>query len=177
MASLSWFLSLSVWERPSSQIAPRQCFPKRHLFCKSLVPNDFLKTLFFFFKGKIPFCLCMWGFPAGSVGKESACSAGDLGLIPGSGRSPEGGHGYPLQYSCLESPMDRGAWQATVYRVTKSWAQLKQLSMHIICIHWIFQEYLCLCNQHPWEETLTSDGPSIAFKSVLLPINHCYPDL
>ena len=55
MASLSWFLSLSVWERPSSQIAPRQCFPKRHLFCKSLVPNDFLKTLFFFLKEKSPF--------------------------------------------------------------------------------------------------------------------------
>ena len=44
------------------------------------------------------------GFPGGSVGKESACNAGDLGLIPGLGRSPGGGHGNPLQYSCLESP-------------------------------------------------------------------------
>jgi len=45
----------------------------------------------------------------------------DVGLIPGSERSPEGGHGNPLQYSCLENPMDRGAWWATVHRVTKNW--------------------------------------------------------
>ena len=49
------------------------------------------------------------GFLGGSVGKESACNAEDLGLIPGSGRSPGGGHGNPFQYSCLENPMDRGA--------------------------------------------------------------------
>ena len=61
------------------------------------------------------------GFPGDSDGKEFACNAGDLGLIPGLGRSPEGGHGNPLQYFCLENPMDRGAWQATVHGVTKSW--------------------------------------------------------
>ena len=44
----------------------------------------------------------------------------DVGSIPGLGRSPRGGHGYPLQYSCLENPMDRGAWQATVHGITKS---------------------------------------------------------
>ena len=49
----------------------------------------------------------------------------DVGLIPGSGRSPGGGHGNPLQYSCLENPMDRGAWRATVYRVAKSQTRLK----------------------------------------------------
>ena len=57
-------------------------------------------------------------------GKESSCNAGaagDTGLIPGSGRSPGGGHGNPLQYSCLENPMDREAWWATVHRVAKSW--------------------------------------------------------
>ena len=48
---------------------------------------------------------------------ESACKAGDLGLIPGSGRSPAEGNGNPLQYSCLENPMDAGAWQATVHGV------------------------------------------------------------
>ena len=48
----------------------------------------------------------MWGFPCGSAGKESACNAGDLGLIPGLGRSPEEGKGYPLQYSGLENSMD-----------------------------------------------------------------------
>ena len=50
------------------------------------------------------------GFPCGSAGKESACNAGDLGSIPGLGRSPGEGHSNPLQYSCLENPMDRGAW-------------------------------------------------------------------
>ena len=52
----------------------------------------------------------------------------DLGSIPGSGRSPGGGHNNPLQYSCLENPMDRGAWRATVHSVAKSWTRLKQLS-------------------------------------------------
>ena len=53
------------------------------------------------------------GFPGGSDEKESACNARDLGPIPGLGRSPGKGKGYPLQYSCLEKPMDRGAWRAT----------------------------------------------------------------
>ena len=78
------------------------------------------------------------GFPGGSDSKESACNAGNLGSIPGLGRSPGGGHGNPLQYFCLENPhgqrslagyssifawripMDRGAWQATVHGITKS---------------------------------------------------------
>ena len=60
------------------------------------------------------------GFPGGSVGKESACSAGDPGLIHGSERSPGEGNGKPLQYPCLENPMDRGAWWGAVYGVAKS---------------------------------------------------------
>ena len=63
--------------------------------------------------------LCV-GIPGGSDGKESACNAGDLGLIPGLGRSPGGRHGNLLQYSCLENPMDRGAWWAIVRGVAKS---------------------------------------------------------
>ena len=55
------------------------------------------------------------GFPGGSEGKGSACNAGDLGLIPESGRSPGEGNGNPPQYSCLENPMDGGAWPATVH--------------------------------------------------------------
>ena len=58
--------------------------------------------------------------PGGSDGKESACNVGDLGSVPGSGRSPEEGNSYPLQYSCLENSMDRRAWQATVPEVAKS---------------------------------------------------------
>ena len=61
------------------------------------------------------------GFPGDSDGKESACNAGDPGLVPGSGRSPGEGNIYPLQYSCLENSKDRGAWQATVHRVAKIW--------------------------------------------------------
>ena len=60
------------------------------------------------------------GFPGGSEDKASDCKAGDLGSIPGLGRSPGEENGNPLQYSCLENPMDRGAWRATVHRVTKS---------------------------------------------------------
>ena len=61
-----------------------------------------------------------WGFPGGTDGKESACNEGDLGSIPGLERSPTGGHGSPLQYSCLKNTMDRGVWQATFYGVAKS---------------------------------------------------------
>ena len=61
------------------------------------------------------------GFPGGSDHKESACKAGDMGLIPGLGRPPGEGNGNPLQYSCLENSMDRGAWQAIVHGVAKSW--------------------------------------------------------
>ena len=67
------------------------------------------------------------GFPDGSVGKESTCNAadsGDTAWIPWLVRSPGGGHGNPLQYSCLEKPVDREASLATVHRVTKSWTQL-----------------------------------------------------
>ena len=64
------------------------------------------------------------GFPGGSDGKESACNVGNLGSIPVLGSSPGGGHGNPLQYSCLENPMGGGAWWATVHGVTKNRTQL-----------------------------------------------------
>ena len=75
------------------------------------------------------------GFPGGSVLKESACNTGDTGdtgSIPGLGRSTGEGNGNPLQYSGLENSMDRGAWQATVHGVTKSWTWLKQLHFHFL---------------------------------------------
>ena len=68
------------------------------------------------------------GFPGGLVGQDSTCSAGDTGdagLIPGLGRSPGEGHGNPLQYSCLDNAMDRGAWRATVHGVARSRTQQK----------------------------------------------------
>ena len=70
----------------------------------------------------------MEGFPVVLVVKNPPANAGngrDVGLIPGSRRSPGGGNGNPLQYSYLENPMGRGAWQATVHRVAKIWTQLK----------------------------------------------------
>ena len=65
--------------------------------------------------GQIYAIMCQMGFPGGSDGQESACNVGDLGSIPRLGRSPGGGHGNSLWYSCLENPMDRGAWQATAH--------------------------------------------------------------
>ena len=64
---------------------------------------------------------------SGSDGRESACNAGDLGSIPGLGRSPGEGNGNPLQYSCLENPMDRGGWRAAVHGVAKSRTSLSTL--------------------------------------------------
>ena len=81
-------------------------------------------------------CVCIhtiYGLPQWLSGKESTCNAGDTedaGLIPGSGRSPGGGHSNPVQYSCLENPIDRGAWRTTIHGVAKSWLQLKGLSTH-----------------------------------------------
>jgi len=72
------------------------------------------------------------GFPGGSDGKESACSAGDLGSIPGLGRSPGEGSGNLFQYSCLENPMDRGAWWATVRGVTEG--QTKLMNFHFFTL-------------------------------------------
>ena len=71
-------------------------------------------------------------------GKESACNAGHLGLIPELGRSPGEGNGYPLQYSGLENPMDRGAWQSTVHGVAKSQTRLGEV-LDLLDI------YICMC--------------------------------
>ena len=75
-------------------------------------------------------CIYIVRLPWWLSSKESACNAGDESLIPGLGRSPGGGHGNPLQYSCLENPMERGAWRATVHGVAQNRKPPKQLSMH-----------------------------------------------
>ena len=74
--------------------------------------------------------------------KNSPANAGDVrdaGSVPGSGRSPGGQHGNPLQYSCLENSLDRGAWQATVHGVAKSQVRLKSLSTHAVIIKLLYQ--------------------------------------
>ena len=93
---------------------------------------EFIKIQYFFSCNLDFIKTSAWGFPGGSLGKESSCNAGDTedtSLVPGLGRSPRGGHGNPLQYSCLEDSMDRGDWRATVQRVTKSRTRLKWLGM------------------------------------------------
>ena len=75
------------------------------------------------------------GFPGGLSGKKNPpANPGDWGSIPGSGRSPGGGHGNPPQCSCLENPMDRGAWRAAVHGVTKSQTRLSDSAQHSTCV-------------------------------------------
>jgi len=86
------------------------------------------------------------GFPGGSVLKNPPASAGDTGSIPGLGRSPGGGNGNPLQYSCLGTPMDRGAWQARVHGVKKEWDATERLNNNnigstCVMIHQAFLYY------------------------------------
>ena len=90
-----------------------------HIILLNYLPE---KALHFTFP--LPKCKATVFIRGDSDALESASNAGDLGLIIGSGRSPGEGNGYPLQYSCLEKPMDRGAWWATVHGVTKSWTRL-----------------------------------------------------
>ena len=80
------------------------------------------------------------GFHGGSEVKTSACNVGDLGSIPGSGRSPGEGNGNPLQYSCLENPMDRGAWWATVHGITNVTTSL----MGYLLLNWSFDNFYFL---------------------------------
>ena len=90
------------------------------------------------------------GFSCGSEVKVSACNAEDQGSIPGLGRSPGEGNGNPLQYSCLENPMNGGAWWATVHRVAESRLHFHFLSYryHYCSKVKVAQSYLALCN--PW---------------------------
>ena len=92
-----------------------------------------------------------WGFPGGSEVKVSAWNAGDLGSIPGSGRSPGEGNGNPLQYSCLENPMEGGAWWTTVHGVAKSRTRLSDFTHSLIIFHIFFCYGLSqILNIVPW---------------------------
>ena len=92
-------------------------------------PVQFLVKKFPWRRDRLPTPVFL-GFPGGSDGKKSPCNAEALGSIHDLGRSLRGGHGKPLQYSCLENPLDRGAWWATVHGITQSWTQLSDLAKH-----------------------------------------------
>ena len=92
-----------------------------------------------------------WGSQVALMVKNLTANIGDIrntSQIPGSGRSPGEGHSNPLQYSCLESPLDRGAWRATVHRLSQSWARLKWLIMHVHRHIFLIPKYMAdLCRQ------------------------------
>ena len=123
------------------------------------------------------------GFPGGSEGKASACNAGDLGSILGSGRSPGEGNSNPLQYSCLENPMDQQAWQTIVHGITKSWTQLSDFTfslLHVAYLILVSLEKLTFLNQSlpmsPQELALNtcSHHPNyLSFQNHLLPPVFC----
>ena len=109
--------------------------PRHPLWCFSILAAH-QNPIFFFFKGDA----FKKGFPGGSMIKNPPANAGDVDLIPRLGRSPGGGNGSPFQYSCLENPMGRGAWQTTVQGVTKSrtwlsnWTELNWVSYSSVCV-------------------------------------------
>ena len=117
------------------------------------------------------------GFPGGSDGKESACNAVDLGLIPGLGRSLGEGNGYVLQYSCLENSRDRGAWSVTVHSVAKSWMWLSDSHFHFCSrfitifpvkttFHVVSEN--CLCHLWTWHPTpVLLPGKSHGWRSLV----------
>ena len=82
-----------------------------------------------------------YGFPGGSVGEESACNAGHLGSIPGSGRSPGEGNGYPVQYSCLENSTDRGTWWTTAHGVARIWTGLSNPHFHFLTSMTVYKNF------------------------------------
>ena len=94
------------------------------------------------------------GFPGSSEVKVSACNVGDPGSIPGSGRSPGEGNGNPLQYSCLENPMDRGTWWATVHGVAESRARLSDFTFTMGSLIFFFSVLTAKLLGHcPWDTT------------------------
>ena len=131
-------------------------------------------------------CLCpvqRLDFPGVSVAKNlpaNAANAGDVGSIPGSGRSPGGGHGNPLQYSCLENPMNRGACQATVHGVTKNWTILEQFSTHAGRVSWNvgFLDLIVGKSQQNWDRLvilwpqMSWEGTIVDLKSIWIIFVH-----
>ena len=141
------------------------------LFCVFILSNVCLNcikffnlTIFeiFYFKVRIRRVYGYICFPDSSVGKESTCNTGDPSSIPGLGRSPGEGIGYPLQYSCLENPMDGGAWWATVHGAAKSQTRLSDFTSLTLRASQVSLEVMNLlasagdkrCRFDPWVGTI-----------------------
>ena len=148
-SSVHLILQAWIWEwvaRPSSMASSRPQGSNQHLLCllhwqASALPLAATKQKNWKKKKGVFLTRAKEGFPVGSEGKESACSAGgttDLGSIPGFGRSPREVNGYPLQYSCLENSMDRGAWFMRSPRVGHKWAT-EHAWMHPWCLQFILK--------------------------------------
>ena len=140
--------ALGVWlatasKRPPVSVSGCCLAHCREALVSRVIPFPFVLVRLRCFCGQV---WLWWGFPGGSDGKEPTCNVGDLGSIPGLGRSPAGGHGNPLQYSCLENPMDRGAWRATVHGVTKESDTTERLNTrHSDCV---YSRLKCLFHLH-----------------------------
>ena len=117
----------------------------------------------------------MWVSQVVLVVKNPPANAGDIrdvGSVPGWGTSPGGGHGNTLWYSCLENPMDRGAWRAMVHRVAKSWTRLKWFSMHpLSCSSKVIRCFavigINLCHSHFKDKSNISHDPMKAVENIL----------
>ena len=120
---------------------------RQHQICLSFQPY----RLIYKYQTCIFICICIYtyGIPGGSDSKESACNARDLSWIPGSGRLPGERNGNPLQYSCLENPMDGGAWGATVRRVAKSQTWFTDFTFTFmytyVCMYVCMYTHIYLC--------------------------------
>ena len=110
---------------------------KKYIFC--LKENNFQIISYLFSSSQMVHFLK--DFPGGSDRKASVYNAGDLGLIPGLGRSPGEGNGNPLQYCCLANPMDRGAWQATAHGVTESRTRLSDFTFTFLKVRLMQQPF------------------------------------
>ena len=119
-----------IWGYPEKQRISTQLVKKIHLQCRRPWFNSWVKKICW--RRDRPPTPVFLDFPDGSDGKESTCSAGNLRSIPELGSYPGGGHGNPLQYSCLENPMDKGAWWVTIQGLQRVRHQLKGLSMHTL---------------------------------------------
>ena len=116
------------------------------------------------------------GFPGGSEVKASACNVGDLGSIPGSGRSPGEGNGNPLQYSCLENPMDGGAWRATVHGVAKSRTWLSDFTFTFHLTYRIFLSTYSQIHKLKLVNLLSSKNMKAMLHCLLAP-QSCYIEI